>query len=123
MIVVIPQSDRPCNSGEEPDWDWLPRICPACGERAVIGHGRRRKQAHDQQHTWIRIRRGFCKHCETTCTVLPAWSLPYSHYSVQTRQRSSERYCAGAPIERAAPILLDADRIPDASTLQGWFRQ
>src|SRR5467141_3673269 len=123
MIVVIPQSDPLCNSHEEPDWEWLPRVCPACGERAVIGHGRRSEQAHDERRSWIRIRRGLCKHCRATCTVLPAWSLPHTHYSVQTRQRSSERYYAGAPIEHAAPFLSDAIRIPDACTLRGWFQQ
>src|SRR5207302_7020367 len=58
-----------------------------------------------------------------TCTVLPAWSLPYTHYSVQTRQRSSERCCAGVPIEQAAPVLFDAGRIPDVCTLRAWFQQ
>jgi Domain of unknown function (DUF6431) len=110
MIVVIPQSDLLCNSNGEPDWEWLPRICPACGEQAIIGHGRRRKQAHAERHTWIRIRRGFCKHCKATCTLMPAWSLPYTHYSVQTRRRSSERYCAGAPIEHALKRLASAVR-------------
>jgi hypothetical protein len=33
----------------------LPRRCPLCGNDTIIGHGRRRKQAHDQQHDWIWI--------------------------------------------------------------------
>ena len=36
----------------------LPRLCPFCGERTIIGHGRRLKQAHDERHQQIWIRRG-----------------------------------------------------------------
>jgi len=50
--------------------------CPGCGETAVIGHGRRRRQAHDRGHDSIRIRRGICNHCQRTLTVLPPWCMP-----------------------------------------------
>ena len=38
----------------------LPRRCPICDQDTIIGHGRRRKQAHDEQHDWIWVRRGRC---------------------------------------------------------------
>lgn len=68
----------------------LPRRCPLCGNRTIIGHGRRRKQAHDQRHDWIWIRRGRCQPCRKTFTILPDWSLPYSHYTLRCRQRAWE---------------------------------
>src|SRR5438552_19114024 len=117
MIVVIPRTDPLCNPGLEPEWEWLPRVCPACGEPAMLGHGRRRKQAHPERHPWIRIRRAICTRCGQTCTVLPAWSLPFTHFSLETRQHSGERYCAGMPLEDYAPILRVADRVPAASRL------
>ena len=59
----------------------LPRRCPFCGDQTIIGHGKRRKQAHDQQRDWIWIRRGRCPPCRKTFTFLPIWSPPYGHYS------------------------------------------
>ena len=32
------------------------RHCPICAQDSIVGHGRRRKQAHDQHHDWIGIR-------------------------------------------------------------------
>jgi hypothetical protein len=29
------------------------RRCPVCERDSIIGHGRRRKQAHDEHHDWI----------------------------------------------------------------------
>jgi hypothetical protein len=40
--------------------NWLPRWCPFCGNHTIIGHGQRRKQAHDEVHDVIRVRRGRC---------------------------------------------------------------
>ena len=57
MILFIPHK-------LEPDWardcDKILRLCPACERDSIIGHGRRRKQAHDEYHDWIGIRRGRC---------------------------------------------------------------
>jgi hypothetical protein len=126
MIVVIPRT-WPLRKGEAPepeDSEWLPRTCPACSVRAVIGHGRRSKQAHDSHHSRIRYRRGLCQHCGKTVTVLPAWSLPYAHYSLAARQEAVEGYAEdGATLETAAPLLRDADRVADASTLRRWFQR
>src|ERR1039457_4900375 len=72
MLVVIPQTDPESNPEAAPDWEWLPPQCPACGQGIVIGHGRRRKQAHGERRTSILVRRGISKCCGRTCTILPA---------------------------------------------------
>src|SRR5262249_33202342 len=68
------------------------RRCPACKRDSIIGHGRRRKQAHDEHHDWIGIRRGRCPACGKTFTFLPLLSLPYTHYSLLR----AVRHCDGA---------------------------
>jgi Domain of unknown function (DUF6431) len=126
MIVFIPQTWPPDNYSRSADFDteeWLPRICPACGQPGVIGHGRRSKQAHDENHTRIRVRRGRCVHCQKTFTVLPAWSLPSTHYSLRARQQSLTRVAAGACWEEASPPMRDADRIADPATLRRWCQR
>ena len=126
MIVVIPRT-WPLSKGEVAEGgeaEWLPRNCPACAAGTVIGHGRRNKQAHDAHHTRIRIRRGWCKRCGKTITVLPAWSLPYTHYSLAARREALQRYVEDrAPLEQAAPAVQDADRVADPSTLRRWFQR
>ena len=36
----------------------MPRECPCCRQRTIVGHGLRRKQAHDDLHDRIWVRRG-----------------------------------------------------------------
>jgi len=85
---------------------------------SVVGHGRRRKQAHDQD----RIRRGICRPCGKTITFLPVFSLPYSHYSLIARSEALRRYFVeGCCWEEAAPLVKDPHRIADPSTLHRWF--
>jgi len=69
----------PCKQGG----DWAAggdkvvlRQFPVCGRDSIIGHGRRSKQAHDEDHDWIPIRRGRCPDCKKTFTFLPPLSLP-----------------------------------------------
>ena len=97
------------------------RRCPVCERDSIIGHGRRRKQAHDEHHDWIGIRRGLCPGCGKTFTLLPLLSLPYSHYSLLARcqalRRRLEEHCSW---EEATPTLKDPDRVPDPSTLRRW---
>ena len=97
------------------------RRCPVCERDSIIGHGRRRKQAHDEHHDWIGIRRGRCPDCGKTFTFLPPLSLPYTHYSLlarcQTLRRRFEEHCSW---EEATPSLKDPNRIPDPSTLRRW---
>lgn len=88
-----------------------------------MGHGRRRKQAHDDKHDWIRIRRGLCGICGKTITFLPVFSLPYTHYSLIARSEALRRYFVdGCSWEAAAPAVKDPCRVTDPSTLRRWFR-
>ena len=72
-ILFIPLRVDPCN----PDFNWdaagnepIPRRCPKCLGDSITGHGRRSKQAHDETHDWIEIRRGICRPCHLTFTFL-----------------------------------------------------
>ena len=97
------------------------RHCPACDSDSIIGHGRRRKQAHDEHHDWIGIRRGRCVKCGTTFTFLPLFSLPYTHYSLLARfQAFLRRFVERCSWEKAVPKFKDSDRLPDSSTVRRW---
>lgn len=97
------------------------RRCPVCEQETIVGHGRRRKQAHDEHHDWIRIRRGRCVSCGTTFTFLPVFSLPYTHYSLLARcQALLRRFVEHCSWEEAAPKFKDADRVADSSTVRRW---
>ena len=98
----------------------LPRRCPRCGEHSIIGHGRRRKQAHDAAHDWIWVRRGLCPRCRVTFTILPDWSPPYGHYSFGCRQQAWHSICNGGGWEQSVPQIKDANRFPDVATLRRW---
>jgi len=88
---------------------------------SIVGHGRRRKQAHDKHHVWIRIRRGHCLGCGKTFTFLPLLSLSYTHYSLLARMQALQRrfreHCSW---EQATPTLKDSNRLPDLSTVRRW---
>jgi hypothetical protein len=120
MIVFIPRSAAGCNPVQE-ESEWLPRQCPACAEIAVIGHGRRRRPAHDGSHEWIRVRRGICKVCGGTITVLPGWCVPGAPYSLLARQQALAAMAQGCPAEQAVPHCRDPDRLADSSTIRRWF--
>ena len=97
------------------------RSCPVCERDSIIGHGRRRKQAHDESHDWIGIRRGRCPDCGKTFTFLPLLSLPYTHYSLLARcQALRRRFVEHRSWEEATPTLKDPNRVPDPSTLRRW---
>ena len=101
----------------------IPRRCPICSEDSIIGHGRRQKQAHDEHHDWIGIRRGSCNLCRTTFTFLPPFSPPYCHYSLIARSQAlRRRFLEGCSWETAAPAVKNPDRVADPSTLRRWFR-
>ncbi len=125
-IVFIPLSaaQRKLNA----DWaeagaEAIIRRCPVCSEDSIIGHGRRHKQAHDEHHDWITIRRGLCRLCQMTITFLPVFSLPYSHYSLIARSEALRRYFVeGCSWEAAAPPVKDPHRVADSSTLRRWFQ-
>jgi len=99
------------------------RHCPVCESDTIIGHGRRRKQAHDQHHDWIGIRRGRCIKCGRTFTFLPVYSLPYTHYSLVARCHTLlRRFVEHCSWERAVSRFKDADRVPDSSTVRRWSK-
>ena len=99
----------------------LPRRCPLCGGRTIIGHGRRLKQAHDERHAQVWIRRGFCPPCQKSFTVLPDWSPPSGIYSLRCRQQAWELLrrpdCSW---DRSIPDVADPSRSPDPSTVRRW---
>ena len=125
MILFIPLSAAQNN----PETDWAVagaehtlRQCPECLTDSVIGHGRRRKQAHDEDHDWIGIRRGLCTQCWKTITFLPLFSLPYTHYSLMARSQALQRFFVdGCSLELAVPLVKDPNRVPDVSTVRRWF--
>jgi len=99
----------------------LPRLCPFCGERTIIGHGQRLKQSHDHRQRQIRIRRGRCRPCHKTFTVLPDWSPPSGHYTLHCRQQAWDLLRrADGTWERSVPEVADASRSPDPSTVRRW---
>jgi hypothetical protein len=58
-----------------------------------------------------------------TISFLPAFSLPYTHYSLVTRSEAlRRRFVEGRSWEDAAPVLKDPDRVPAPSTLRRWCR-
>ena len=101
----------------------LPRRCPLCGNLTIVGHGLRRKQAHDQRHDWIWIRRGRCRSCRKTFTILPVWSPPYTHYSLYCRQKAWESQRGASSWEESVPDTKEPDRLPDPSTVRRWAEQ
>ena len=97
------------------------RRCPFCERDSIVGHGRRRKQAHDEHHDWIWIHRGRCVRCGMTFTFLPLFSLPYTHYSLLARSQALQRrFTEHCSWEKALPRLKDPDRLPDPSTVRRW---
>jgi hypothetical protein len=123
-ILFIPLSAAPHKL--ETDWAGdcdqiiLPQ-CPVCEHGSIVGHGRRRKQAHDEYHDWIEIRRGRCSNCGKTFTFLPLFSLPYTHYSLLARcQALWRRLVENFSWEKALPSLKDSNRLPDPSTVRRW---
>jgi len=125
-ILFIPLS--PAQYNLERDWaevgaELILRQCPICLQDSIIGHGRRRRQAHDEYHDWIAIRRGRCNGCGKTFTFLPPFSAPYGHYSLIARSQALRRYfLEGRSWEAAAPTVKDPDRVADPSTMRRWFR-
>jgi hypothetical protein len=94
-ILFIPFSAEPKKL--ESDWavvcsQIILRRCPVCERDSIVGHGRRRKHAHGQDHDWIPIRRGLCNLCGKTFTFLPQFSPPYGPYRRLARSQARRRY-------------------------------
>ncbi len=103
--------------------DLLPRRCPVCRHDSIIGHGRRLRQCHDDQRQRIWVRRGICRPCRKTFTILPEWLAPSGRYSLHCRQQSCERIAAGHSTEQASPHCKDPTRLPDPSTVRRWAQR
>jgi hypothetical protein len=101
----------------------LPRRCPVCETATIIGHGKRLRQAHDDVHASMWIRRGRCPRCKKTFTVLPDWLVPFGHYGLRCRQQACEQIAAGDSAEQATPHCKDPARLPDPSTLRRWIKR
>ena len=118
MIVFIAWNDAEGKFGE------MVRVCPACQQVSVIGHGWRNRQAHDANHSWIRIRRGICKLCDLTLTMLPDWLVPGGHYSLAARQQAEQLATEQErPLEECVPDSADGKRFADPSTVRRWFQR
>lgn len=118
MIVFIAWDDAEGKPRE------FVRICPACQEPAVIGHGWRWRLADDARHLSIRIHRGQCKLCQRTITMLPGWLVPGGHYSWEARQHAERLLLEDhQPAEHCIPPLADPQRVVDPSTVRRWFRR
>ena len=68
---------------------------------------------HDDQRECIWVRRGICRPCGKTFTILPDWLAPSGHYTLRCRQQACERIAAGESAEQAAPHCKDPTRSPD----------
>jgi hypothetical protein len=99
------------------------RRCPICGCDSIIGHGCRRKQAHDAHHDWIGSGAVAAAAAGRPSPFLPLLSLPCTHYSLLTRcQALRQRFVEHCSWEEATPTptLKDPNRVPDSSTLRRW---
>ena len=93
FISLSPEQSNLQSDWVEADGGPILRQCPICLCDSIIGHGRRPKQAHDENHDWIPIRRGICNRCQKTFTFLPPFSPPYCHNSLIARSLGgSESY-------------------------------
>ena len=122
LFIALPEGEDKIDPGVTMfPLGMLPRRCPLCGNQTIIGHGQRRKQDHDQTHDVIRIRRGLCRPCGKTFTILPTWSPPSGQYSFHCRQQAAEQIVQPpASLEQATPSVRDPDRLPDPATLRRW---
>jgi hypothetical protein len=89
----------------------LPRQCPVCGDYTIIGHGRRLRQAHDDQHERLLVRRGVCHPCGKTFTILPelagafrAFQLALPATSLRIDRRGSLRRASRTALQRSVAL-------------------
>jgi len=124
LFIALPEGEGKPDLGATPfPLRMLPRRCPVCGNRTIVGHGIRRKQAHDLRHEWILIRRGRCRPCRKTFTILPAWSPPYGQYSLDCRQHAWQVLREADTWEESVPHCREPNRLPDPSTVRRWALQ
>jgi len=76
------------------------RVCPTCGAKALVGHGRRRRSVHAGTDTapdarwpvclvlWFEVQRVRCTGCGKTHTLLPAFLARYQRHPNLVRQEA-----------------------------------
>ena len=121
-LYRIARRKRQAGAGVVP-LESLPRQCPLCRKQTIIGNGRRLRPAHDGRCERIWVRRGMCRPCRTSFTILPDWLVPCAPYTLRCRQQACERISAGDSLEQAAPHCQDPERLPDASTVRRWVQR
>ena len=99
------------------------RRCPVCEQDTIIGHGRRLRPSHDDQHESIWVRRGICEPCRKSFTILPQWLAPAAPFTLHCRQQAYDHLAAGDAAEQAAPQCKDPTRLPDPSTVRRWAQR
>jgi hypothetical protein len=119
LFIALPKDKDNIDPGVIP-LDLLPRLCPICRDHTIIGHGRRSRPAHGDRHQRIWVRRGICRPCRKTFTVLPDWLAPSAPFTLRCRQQACERIAAGDSVEQATPQYEDPARSPDPSTVRRW---
>jgi len=122
LFIALPEAKDNIDPGVIP-LDLLPRWCPVCEDHTIVGHGRRLRQAHDDCHERIWVRRGICRPCHRTFTILADWLVPSAPFTLRCRQQACENIAAGASVEQAAPDCKDPSRSPDPSTLRRWAQR
>jgi hypothetical protein len=135
MILFIALSSW---NGKPGDWsktdlDQIPRQCPQCQQTSIYGHGKRKRQAHDETHAWITVRRGRCKLCRQSFTFLPGVCIAHSRYSLVywlTALRSSqpdknpeEKPARTHPERHEPPPLADSELAVERSTVGRWRKR
>jgi len=78
---------------------------------SIIGHGWRRKQAHDASHDWIKYRRGLCNPANLRSLSFPFSRCPTPITAWRTLVRRSGDVSA-LLVESAAPAVKDPNRVP-----------
>jgi len=92
--------------------------CPGCGGRlAGWGHAREREVRMLDGVRSLRPRRAWCRACETTHVLLPAWSVPRRRDGAEVIGSALQDKAAGAGHRAIAARL---GRPP--GTVRGWLR-
>jgi hypothetical protein len=124
LFVTTPDADKPNGQLAGVGLRDLPRLCPGCQQPTIVGHGQRKRQAHDQYNDWIWVRRGRCRPCRITFTILPNGTVPYGHYSLRYRQQAwTERCEHSASWEQSTPLTKSPIRVSDPATLRRWAQR
>ena len=112
FIPVSAPSDKLATDWAEDCDEIILRRCPVCERDSIVGHGRRRKQAHDEHHDWIGSIAAAAQIAGRPSLSFPLFSLPYTHYSLVARSQALQRrFAEHCSWEKALPKLKDPDRV------------